>query len=141
MAPEAIATLGGIEALPTSSSVPPREMVAPLITAPGSMISVPPDATIVALAVPPDCTSSAPLPDTVVLVSVMPLTTSSVPPLTCQPLVALLVPVTVQVPPTTLKVVKPLYCVPIELRSNVSEPVPPSWNVLLPEGSTSPLIA
>ena len=33
-------------------------------------------------------------------------------------------PLTLQCPPTTLKLVKPLYCVPIELRSNVSEPGP-----------------
>jgi hypothetical protein len=50
--------------------------------------------------------------------------------------------VTVQVPPTTLKVVKPRYCAlePIELRSNVPDPVPPSCRMFLPEGSTMPPI-
>jgi hypothetical protein len=56
----------------------------------------------------------------------------------CQPLVALPPPLTLQVPPMTLKVVKPLYWGPIELRSNVSDPVPPSWNTLPPAGSTMP---
>ena len=70
------------------------------------------------------------VPLTVVLVSAAPLATSVSPPLTFQ--CAVLAPLTVQAPPTTLKIVKPRYCpaVPIELRSNVSEPVPPSWNVL-----------
>ena len=79
---------------------------------------------------------------TVVLVSSPPLAISIVPPLLMVQW-ALLALVTVQVPPTTLKIVKPWYCAaaPMELRSNVSEPVPPSWNVLLPEsGSTMPLM-
>ena len=89
---------------------------------------------------PPDSTASTPPLLTVVLVSSPPLATSSVPPLMVQ--WAVLALLTVQVPPTTLKVVKPWYCAaaPIELRSNVSEPVPPSWKVLLPEGSTMPLM-
>ena len=82
---------------------------------------------------PPDSTTSAPPLLTVVLVSSPPLATSSVPPLTFQ--WALLAPVTVQVPPTTSKVVKPWYCaLPIELRSNVSEPVPPSWKRVVARG-------
>ena len=72
----------------------------------------------------------------------MPLASCIVPPSTFQPLVAVLAPLTVQVPPTTSKVVKPRYWAPepIELRSNVPEPVPPSWKMLLPEGSTVPLM-
>ena len=121
--------------------MPPLETVTPLTVAPNSTISVPPALTKLVLAVPPDSTSNMPPPLTVVLVSAAPLATSIAPPLTFQ--WAVLAPVTVQVPPTTLKVVKPRYCAvaPMELRSNVSEPVPPSWKVLLPEsGSTMPLM-
>ena len=102
------------------------------------MISVPPALMKTLLVVPPDSATSVPPLLTVVLVSSMPFETCSTPPSTFQ--WALLALVTVQVPPTTLKVVKPLYCVPMELRSNVSEPLPPSWKLFLPEGSTVPLI-
>ena len=116
----------------------PLEMIAPLITAPDSMIAVPPALTKLLLAVAPELTSSTPPLLTVVLVTSPPLATSSVPFLIVQ--WAVLALLTVQTPPTTSKVVKPLYCVPIELRSNVSEPNPPSWKVLSPEGSTVPLM-
>jgi hypothetical protein len=122
--------------------VAPIEMVVPLMMAPDSMICVPPALTTVVLAVAPESTSRAPPLLTVVLVSSPPLAISSVPPLLMVQW-ALLALVTVQAPPTTLKIVKPWYCAvaPMELRSNVSEPVPPSWNVLLPEsGSTTPLM-
>jgi hypothetical protein len=49
---------------------------------------------------------------------------------------------TVQVPPTTSKVVKPRYWPldPMEVRLKLADPVPPSCSVLLPEGSTMPLM-
>jgi len=105
--------------LPTNSSAPPFDTVTPFTVAPDSTTSVPPLPTLVLLRKPPFATCS-----------VAPLET-------VQPLPA---PVTVQIPPTTPKVVKPLYCVPIELRSNVSEPVPPSWKVFVPEALTVPLM-
>jgi hypothetical protein len=109
---------------------------------PDSMISVPPALTKLVLAVAPDSTARTPPLLTVVLVSSPPLAISSVPPLFMVQW-ALLALVTVQAPPTTLKIVKPRYraVAPMELRSNVSAPVPPSWNVLLPDcGSTVPLM-
>jgi len=51
------------------------------------------------------------------------------------------VPVSVHVlVPILLKVVKPVYCVPILLALKVSLPVPPSWNVSLPVATTLSLI-
>jgi hypothetical protein len=86
---------------------------------------------------PPESTISVPPLFTVVLLTTVPLVTSNVPLLMTQPPP---LPLTFQCPPTTLKLVKPLYCVPIESRSNVSEPLPPSWKASLPEASTSPLM-
>ena len=51
------------------------------------------------------------------------------------------VPVRVHVlVPILLKVVKPVYCVPMLLALNVSLPVPPSWKVSLPNPCTLPLM-
>ena len=115
-------------------------MVTPLTTAPNSMISVPPALTKLPLAVPLNSTTSVPPLLTVVLVSSPPLAASSVPLLMVQ--WAVLALVTVQAPPITLKAVKPRYCAagPMELRSNAADPVPPSCSVLLPVGSTMPLM-
>ena len=62
---------------PTSSTVAPFEMIAPLIMAPNSMISVPPALTKLLLAVAPNSTTSTPPLLTVVLVSSPPLAISS----------------------------------------------------------------
>ena len=78
------------------------------------MIAVPPALTRLLLAVAPEPTSSTPPLLTVVLVTSPPLATSSMPFLMVQ--WAVLALLTVQVPPTTLKVVKPRYWTPIELR-------------------------
>ena len=107
MAPAESWTPGGSAIPPTSSTVPPFEMIAPLTMAPDSMISVPPALTKLLLAVPPDSITSTPPLLTVVLVSSPPLAISSEPLLMVQ--WAVLALVTVQVPPTTLKVVKPRY--------------------------------
>ena len=79
-----------------------------------SRIAVPPALTRLLLAVAPEPTSSTPPLLTVVLVTSPPLATSSMPFLMVQ--WAVLALLTVQVPPTTLKVVKPRYWTPIELR-------------------------
>jgi hypothetical protein len=50
------------------------------------------------------------------------------------------VPVRVQVEPSTLlKVVKPVYWVPMRPRSKVPVPGPPSWNVSVPPAMTLPV--
>jgi hypothetical protein len=120
-----------------SSIAPPLETVTPTAVPPARTTSVPPDLTTVALAVAPESTSKVPPPLTSAPLSMVPLVSSITPLRTFQ---VPPVPLTVQAPPITLKVVNPKYCVPMEFRSNVSEPVPPSCKVLLPDASTMPPI-
>ena len=122
--------------LPTNSRVPPERMPT-LPLPPATATSRPPLLTVVVRPPPPGSTISVPPLCTIVLLTTVPLVSSNAPLLTTQ---APPMPLTFQWPPTTLKLVKPLYCVPIELRSNVSDPVPPSRKALLPEASTSPLM-